>query len=169
MSVLNPRHLLEQAALLVQATPGRKPRQVNLRRAVSSAYYSVFHLILIAASDEMVGTTLRNERRYTLVYRSIDHGAIRRVCEEAARQKPTPKYQKYLPGSGFEPAIRKFASTVLDLQSRRHDADYDPSHQLTSIDALFAVYLASTAFEEFSVATSDGSKDFLSLLVFSPR
>lgn len=169
MSVLNPHHLLEQAALLVQATPGRKPRQVNLRRAVSSAYYAVFHQVLIAAGDEFVGKSLRNERRYALVYRSIDHGTVRRVCEEAARPQPTPKYLKYLPSSGFEQPIRKFANIVLNLQSKRHDADYDPSHQLTSVDALFAVHLASTAFEELSSATPDGRKDFLSLLLFSPR
>jgi len=37
--------LLEQAAHLASRERGR-PRQVSLRRAISTAYYSLFHLVI---------------------------------------------------------------------------------------------------------------------------
>lgn len=168
MPVVNPSHLLEQAELLLRAT-GRKPRQADLRRAVSSTYYAVFHTILIAAGDEFVGKTLRGARRYALVYRSIDHSAVRKMCEEAAKQTPSAKLFKYLSGTKFDPLIRQFAHLTLALQSKRHDADYDPAHRLTSVNALFAIYQARTAIDAFQKANSDSRKLFLTLLSFAPR
>ena len=41
--------LLEQAEQLAQLDP-RRPKQANLRRAVSSAYYALFHLLTWEAS-----------------------------------------------------------------------------------------------------------------------
>ena len=97
MAIVNPLHLLEQATLLLTAAPGRKPRQANLRRAISTAYYAIFHHLLTAAADEFVGKSLRGESRYSLVYRSIDHGAIRRACEVASRRELPAKYRSLLP------------------------------------------------------------------------
>lgn len=169
MAVLNPDHLLDQALLLVNATPGRKPRQVNLRRAISSAYYAVFHQLLTATADEFVGKALRQDSRHALLYSSIDHGAARRICEEALRPGPTAKYRKFVPGSGFETHIRAFSSNFLSLQNRRHEADYDPSQLFTTVDAMFAIYLAKSALEEFASSSADGRKLFLTLMVFPPR
>jgi uncharacterized protein (UPF0332 family) len=167
MAVINPRHLLEQANALVSSK--RKPRQVDLRRAVSNAYYAVFHQLLTAASDEFVGRTLRQEKRYALVYRSIGHATARRVCEEAARSIPTAKYQNFVNESGFETRIRRYAANLVMLQAKRNEADYDPSHALSTVDAMFAIYLAKTAIDSFVSADSDERKLFLTLLLFPPR
>ena len=51
VAVLNPDHFFEQADTLM-APPAGAPRQVDLRRAISNAYYGVFHAILAAAADE---------------------------------------------------------------------------------------------------------------------
>ena len=169
MAILNPGHLLDQAGLLVSATPGRKPRQVNLRRAISAAYYAVFHQILIATADEFVGKASRNDARHSLVYRSIDHGTIRRLCDEASRPSPTPRYRKFLSEHGFEVNIRNFANIFLRLQTQRHEADYDPSQQFSTVDVLFSIHLAESAIKAFSAAGVDSQKLFLTLLVFPPR
>lgn len=169
MAVLNSDHLIDQATLLMNATPGRKPRQVNLRRAISAAYYAVFHRILTSAADEFVGKALRRDSRHALVYRSIDHSAARRVCEEASRPNLTPRYRKVVGVSGFESNIRAFSNIFLKLQNQRHEADYDPSQQFTSVDAMFSIYLAKSALEEFSACSAEGKKLFLTLMVFPPR
>lgn len=169
MAVLNPEHLLDQALLLVNATPGRKPRQVNLRRAISTAYYAVFHQLLTAAADEVVNKGMRGDSRHSLVYRSIDHGAVKRICNEAAQPTPTPKYRNFVPLTGFEPTIRRFSIAFLQLQSRRHDADYDPSQMFTTVDALFAIDLAENALNDFASFSAEGRKLFLILMLFSPR
>lgn len=47
------RDLLNQARQLATHEP-RRPRQASLRRAVSAAYYALFHLLVDAASREIV-------------------------------------------------------------------------------------------------------------------
>jgi hypothetical protein len=42
MAILNPEHLLQQAERLIQPPPAGPPRQVDLRRAISGAYYDAF-------------------------------------------------------------------------------------------------------------------------------
>ena len=169
MAIGNPLHLLEQATMLLTAAPGRKPRQANLRRAISTAYYAIFHHLLTAVSDEFVDKSLRGESRYSLVYRSIDHAAIRRVCEVAGRRELPAKYRSLLPTGQFEDLLRQYAGNFLVLQSRRHEADYDPAQTLSSVDVHFSIYLAQSAIQQFDSASSDGRKLFLSLLLFSPR
>ena len=48
MPIPNPEHLLDQAERLA-ATGTGAPRQTNLRRAISAAYYAVFHRTLVDA------------------------------------------------------------------------------------------------------------------------
>lgn len=169
MTVLNPQHLIDQAELLLSGRHGGKPRQVDLRRAISAAYYAVFHQILTAAADEFVGKSLRSDQRHRLVYRSIDHSAVKRMCDEASRQNPSPKYRKFLPNGGFEQKIRDFSNIFIRLQALRHDADYDPSQYFSSVDALFSIYLASSAISDFTTAYPEDRKLFLTLLLFQPR
>lgn len=78
MAVLNPDHLLEQADRLLAPPGGGAPRQVDLRRAISNAYYSLFHAVLTDAADDFVGSTHRQSPRYALVYRSVDHKSLRK-------------------------------------------------------------------------------------------
>ncbi len=43
-----PDDLLEQAQHLAQREP-KRPKQASLRRAISSAYYALFHLLISEA------------------------------------------------------------------------------------------------------------------------
>lgn len=86
MGLLNPDHLLDQADRLTRAPDVGAPRQADLRRAISSAYYAVFHALVTEATDNVVGKTQRHTPLYALVYRSIDHRALRRTCEEIAKE-----------------------------------------------------------------------------------
>lgn len=169
MAVLNPHHLIDQAELLRAARASGKPRQVDLRRAISAAYYAVFQQVLTSVADEFVGKGSRSEERYRLVYRSIDHSAIRRTCREASRQNPNPKYQKFLPNGGFEEKIRDFSNAFIRLQTLRHEADYDPAQYFSSVDALFAVYLAEQAINDLTSAIVEDRRLFLTFLIFEPR
>lgn len=167
MAIPNPDHCFEQAERLVEGA-GR-PRQVDLRRAVSNAYYGLFHAILTAAADEAVGTTLRSTPSYSLAYRSVDHRALRALCAEI--QKPTlaSKYRRYVPTGGFSRFMREFAASVVELQDSRYAADYDPLSFLSRSDALLAVRTARRAMGRFRRAQARSRKTFLALLLFPPR
>jgi hypothetical protein len=70
VAVLNPNHLFEQANKLITIQTG-PPRQVDIRRAISAAYYATFHATITAAADQFIGVTNRDTSRYGLVYRSV--------------------------------------------------------------------------------------------------
>jgi hypothetical protein len=52
VTILNPDHLFDQADRLIVSTAG-PPRQVDLRRAISAAYYGVFHIVATAVADQL--------------------------------------------------------------------------------------------------------------------
>ncbi len=169
MPILNPEHLLEQADRLTAPPPAGPPRQVDLRRAISAAYYAVFHFVLIAGADEFVGRINRRTQRYALVYRSADHRSFLDLCKEALKPTPVPKYLRYLPGNGLGRNIQAFASAAKELQEKRHLADYDPSYRVKTSDAAKAIGTARSAIASFQRANGARRKAFLTLLLFSPR
>lgn len=149
--------------------PAGPPRQVNVRRAISAAYYGAFHFALTAAADEYVGKTKRGSPAYTLAYRSVDHRALKELCEEVKKTMPKPKVQRYAPANGFGANLQAFASAFVELQEKRHAADYDPSIRVKTSDASLAIATARSAVRRFKRASSARRKAFLALLLFPPR
>jgi uncharacterized protein (UPF0332 family) len=168
MSILNPEHLISQAARLVEPPPAGPPRQVDVRRAISAAYYAVFHAILIAAADTIIGRVHRGTPSYVLVYRSIDHKGVRTICDIAQRP-PTQRYRPFVPDPGFGNDIHAFADATVALQEQRHTADYDPSGQFRTAHATRAIDLARTALRHWEAASETERNLFLTLLLFPPR
>jgi hypothetical protein len=167
VAILNPRHFFDQADRLI--TPARgAPRQVDLRRAISSAYYGLFHAACIAAADEFVGKTKQSEPIYALVYRSIEHRTLRQLCEDLGKPTIPAKYQPYLPPRGLPLGIAVFALAIVDLQAKRHAADYDPLLRLSPVDARVAIRTARRALALFELVRRS-RRVFLLLLLFPPR
>ena len=169
MALLNPEHLLDQADRLIAPPGGGAPRQADLRRAISNAYYAVFHAVVAEAADDLIGRTNRTHPRYALVYRSIDHKALRTLCEEVKKPNLPAKYSNYIPRGGFGADLIALATAVVELQEKRHLADYDPLYRVRMPDAVLAVATSHAALNRFRSANRTSRKAFLSLLTFSPR
>jgi hypothetical protein len=169
MPVLNPDHLIDQADRLIAPPGGGAPRQADLRRAISTAYYGVFHAIVTEAADDFAGRTQRHTPRYPLVYRSVDHASLRKLCEDIIKTTLPSKYSKYEPAGGFGPDLIALSTAVVELQEKRHSADYDPLFRVRTADAMLAVSTARTALMQLRTAQRTRRKAFLSLLLFSPR
>lgn len=169
MAIPNPDHLFDQARGLASASSAGAPRQVDLRRAISSAYYGIFHFALTALADEFVGKTKRTSSRYTLVYRSVDHRTFKDVCSEAKKPTPAARYASYVPKNGFGPNIQLFSAAAVDLQERRHAADYDPLSRFSADEARLAIASAESAVMRFRRETQERRKLFLTLLICPPR
>jgi len=69
MTIPNVEHLLDQANRLIAPAGRGAARQVDLRRAISNAYYAVFHGLLAAAADEFIGRARRHSADYDPVIR----------------------------------------------------------------------------------------------------
>jgi hypothetical protein len=169
LAILDPEHLLEQADKLIMPPAAGPPRQVDLRRAVSAAYYAVFHATLSAAADLYVGATKRATSQYALVYRSVDHKELRDIASKLIPPTLSAKLLPYSPPSGFDADIKAFAQAVIDLQEQRHDADYNPLVRLRTTDAVLAVGLARDALRRLRTAQTASRDAFLGLLLFRIR
>jgi hypothetical protein len=168
VAILTPEHLFEQADRLLTLYP-RKPRQTEIRRAISAAYYGLFHFTLARASDEFVGAKYQSAPRYALAYRSISHPGLRSLCVDVAKTTAPEKLKPYMPAAGFGRDIRMFAAGLVNPQDKRHAADYDPSISFARQDAEAAISTARTAIERFQLASGAERRDFLALLLFAAR
>jgi hypothetical protein len=169
LAILNPEHLLEQADRLIGTGSPGQPRQVDLRRAISAAYYAVFHSTLAAAADRYVGANRRTTGQYTLAYRSVDHKEFRDLCSRVSIPKFSGRLSQYVPASTFDGNIRRFAQAVLELQAKRVDADYNPAIRERKSDAELAVGTARDALHRLRAADSSSREAFLALLLFKMR
>lgn len=142
--------LFEQAEALTV-----RGRQADLRRAVSAAYYGLFHFTLTAAADMVVGSDDRSSARYSLVYRSVDHSRLQQLS-------------KQLTNAQFG-TVADFARIAGNLHEQRNRADYDPSREYTADEATTAISLAREAIAWFRQGTKEQQQAFLTLLLFKPR
>jgi hypothetical protein len=149
--------LLEQAEFLVNREPAN-PKQASLRRAVSTSYYALFHLLI----DEAVGNWSVARQRSVLA-RTFDHAKMKNVCEAHV----TSFYRAGSPAAGVQ--LKNVAQTFGTLQQQRHIADYDNGFHWQLTDAVAQVDLASAAFMDWlAVRGTDEAQDYL-LALFLPK
>jgi hypothetical protein len=168
VAVLNPDHLFEQASKLITIQIG-PPRQVDIRRAISAAYYAMFHATITAAADQFIGVTNRDRSRYGLVYRSVSHAWLRELCKEVQKPTLSNKFKPHAPSNGFGANITAFAKAVVELQEKRHAADYDVMIRMNKSDAIVAINTAKAALRRFNQANKTRRVAYLSVLLFPPR
>jgi hypothetical protein len=167
----DPTHLLDQATRLIVPLPGETvARQSDLRRAISTAYYAVFHFIVSAAADLfMTGIAARDTEQYVFVYRSVQHPWLRDLCDHLRGSlKPKSPKSPHIPSAFFGQLVQ-FAVNVIDLQENRHSADYDPSFPVTPDSARILVERACDTIRLFETATEQQRIAFLTLLFFDIR
>lgn len=159
----DPDELLQQADALAG---GSAPTQADLRRAVSAAYYAVFHFCLTASAELVCGTASRSSAAYSLVYRSIDHARLRNLCDQL--RKTNPQGVAIVPTSGFG-AIADFARVTFNLYEQRIRADYEPSIDFTANEAKLSISEARQAMTWFQSCPEEQQKAFLTMLLFRQR
>lgn len=142
---------------------------MDLRRAISAAYYAVFHATLAAAADQYVGASKRTTSHYGLVYRSVDHKDISDVCLEVRRPQLSAKLSRYAPSGGFDADTKAYANAVTELKQRRDDADYNPLIRVKSSDAQLALRTAYSALHHLRTMQVASREAFLGLLLFKAR
>jgi len=145
MPAPDPLRLLRHANDLIAQTA---PQQTDLRKAISSAYYAVFHFIATKASDLVVGTDNRSETVYRVVYRNVDHQRLKTLGNELRGSTPGKMLGPYTPIGGFG-SVANFARLTSELQELRHTADYDPIQSFTIDDAKDAIAKSRRSDETF--------------------
>lgn len=97
--------LLEQAFHLANLDRNR-PKQVNLRRAISTGYYALFHALVSTSLSQLVGRTRLHQNVASVILRSFDHGDIKEVCKIIQQQNVKPSYLQLFPQSNIPQEIK---------------------------------------------------------------
>lgn len=157
--------LLSQATRLARLDPG-KPKQANLRRAVSAAYYALFHFLVDQSCRMMIGTQQSQGLYRQVLGRAFAHADMKLACTSFAGGTLKQSVSKGLPmGFVVPPEIRRIASVFVYLQAKRHDADYDLTERFSRSGALLDIGNAELVIKQLGgMATSDEKKFFLACL-----
>lgn len=159
-----PEDLLEQAEFLTRREKQR-PRQASLRRAVSTAYYAVFHL-LNAEAVSLLAPNVDEPTRHRM-RRWFDHNEMKIVCGKFLPSTLGAPLNDLI-GTSASSHLQLVARSFISLQEARHQADYDTSLNFTRTQAQAHVQQAQEAFDSWRRIrkTSEANVFILSLLLW---
>lgn len=132
--------LLEQAEHLARYDSTR-PKQASLRRAISTAYYALFHLLVREATAALVS----DPRLRQLVPRAFDHGEMKQACRPFAAGS-LPDHLRAVTAA-VPDDLKVVADAFIQLQQARHEADYNVALAFNRPDTFALVRRARNAFE----------------------
>ena len=118
---MNPHDLIRIARQLASGAVGEtrgRPRQAELRRAVSTAYYALFHALAFCCAHRLAGSD-RTNAAWVQTYRALEHGHARNQCDNQSVM------------GGFPQEIQDFGNCFILMQAQRQRADYSPSATFT--------------------------------------
>lgn len=109
---------------------GKNPKQSSLRRAVSSAYYALFHLLI---ADFVLNWKRRDQR--VRLGRMFEHNKMIKAKFPGA------------PSTQLETDLKKVIDAFAQLQEDRLTADYDFGSNWSRLDVANALAIADEAFK----------------------
>ena len=135
--------LLEQAYHLAKREP-KRPRQASLRRAVSTAYYALFHMLL----SQVTANWKQNHQR-PLLARYFKHGNIFNASDK--QKVECARFFKLNPQPGVDTDCMTHLQTVslafFQAYQQREIADYNIKKTWTRTEALTIIDTVDEAFK----------------------
>ena len=144
---MDPEHLLQIATDLAEINT-RRPRRADLCRAVSTAYYAMFHCLARTCADSLAGRAgpVGDRPMWRQVYRAPEHRQARTRCENVP--------------SWFPDEVQEFGRTFAVQQNKRHLADYDPDYLVRKSDVIADIESVRTAIVRFLATPASVRRDF---------
>jgi len=133
------------------------PRQANLRKACSAAYYALFHTLCDTCASMLIGDQ-DTRRAWTQMYRAIDHRVAKANCR---RQEMVAR---------FPAEIQRFADMFVQMQEKRHRADYDPNSRYYKSEIETDIEAARIAIADFRGVSTRHRRAFAAYIILgNPR
>lgn len=98
----------------------------------------------------------RRKDAWTQVYRALDHGVARNACKDGLIQR-------------FPRSIEDFANLFVQMQSKRHAADYDPSARFAKSGVLQDIASVEAAIRAFRTESARERRAFCAFVLFRKR
>lgn len=137
-----------------------EPQQASFRRAISTAYYALFHLLVQAVVQSWKGSS------------SARSGLEHRTMKDVSNSIPRGNWRGWSTPSLAVPIdLEAVAASFVVLQEARLQADYDNTKKWSSVDARVLVGDAHNAFANWTtVRTHPAANEYLlSLLIGNKR
>lgn len=133
-------------ALTNNQTSLGQPTEESLRRAISTAYYAMFHALAASNADSLLDNPRDTnlQQAWSRTYRGMDHRTARRSLTQNV--------------TNLTRESRQFIRVFALLQDARHRADYDPNETVTLHQATRWTDTAEQAIEGFLSASADERK-----------
>ena len=146
---MEPLDLIATARDLAGTPGGPLPRQTNLRRAVSTTYYALFHCLANNCADMLAGADAsnRDELAWEQAYRSLEHGTAARRCDSQGMAR-------------FPGEIKFLAAKFVDMKAKRESADYAAELDLAQAEVISDINEAETAIVRFLQAPARDRRGF---------
>ena len=136
------------------------------RRAISTAYYGLFHSFTEAGACLIAGP---NASLQSHVARSYNHTLLRTVCDRLWRERLDAPWNRLFQAP-LSDEIKLVAAATVELQAARILADYDLAETITVSFAVECVRSARRAALAFAaIAVSDEARAFLIAILLSDR
>lgn len=153
--------LLEQAQHLANRER-KQPRQASLRRAISSAYYALFHLLIAEAVSKWKITTQRPQ-----LARIFEHARMNAASERVLNVKVFPFTSQH---PGVVVHLKRIATTFSQLYEHRQTADYDTGAQWSRTEVLALIESVAEAFRSMkAIRVEPIMNDYLLSLFLKDR
>lgn len=159
---IHPGELLDLADVIAgrRARAGR-PRTIELRRAISSAYYAIFHELVGQCTADMVRGGAGTPATEATISRWVAHSDVRQLAEAAAGLRTGALRGVLAPTSGD---VTLVADAFVALQDARELADYDDTYDVSRRLALGHVDTARDAVERSQGMVGRGDPSYLLFL-----
>ena len=139
--------------------------QATLRRAVSTAYYSLFHLLVQDAAERLWQGDSWDKGG---LERSFNHGSMKAISSQFSdgMWKIRKDYSLHVPD-----ALERVTQAFLELQEQRHTADYDNFTFWSALRTRAMIDRARKAFQDWETIRHNplAANYLLRMLVVKPR
>ncbi len=155
--MIDPQELIDACYKLVPQTATAQPSDADLRRAISTAYYALFHTLAASNADLIAGQPQSDIPSYAWdrVYRCLDHGRTQNNLRGILNR---------LSQNG-----QNFARIFIDLKDQRDEADYNPNAPIIQSHTLNAISRAETAIRDFAQLSEEERRLIAAQSLFDRR
>ena len=155
--MIDPQELIATCYRLVPQAAIPPSSEADMRRAISTAYYAVFHTLAASNADLIAGRPQSDmsTQAWERVYRRLGHGRAQNNLRTILRQ---------LSRHG-----ENFARTFVELQQLRQEADYDSNAVVTHSDTVNSIELAETAISAFAQLSEEERRFLAAQSLFDRR
>ena len=155
---LDWRNLIQSGRDLLNPLPaGNFPTDEHIRRAVSNAYYAMFHALAQSNASALVGSPSdgATAAAWSRAYRGLDHTTARRELQRHRQE--------------FSAQAQAFANNFSDMQQFRHSADYDHTAGFTAQEAIAYLDRAQAVILDYTQTALSERVYIATLTLIRPR